>query len=285
MFIENIYSMLKNWTVTTKPVQLGSDGVMLRERYLLNRKHSNHTYTENLISIFGCAETSNRIALSGEKYRLNQQIYQRKGGRPLSSYAMEFCLTLPKGYRPSPTQWQSITADCCLALARLCRLNKTEFAQYRQQIRAVLHQQRQEGARGSGDHVHLMIGKVVGSRVLKELQQKKGTKLIKQAFNQSVLKYVGIDYRTYEPVEKEKGRRLSTWQYQHKKATEALEIEKLIRQMQTQFDKWLKAKEEYNEKQVRRQQNRLLKTYESLNTHNLSKQQAKKVQYIKGITM
>lgn len=283
MFIENIYSMLKNWTVTTKPVQLGSDGVMIRERYLLNPKHSNHTHTEDLISIFGCAETSNRIALSGEKYRLNQQIYQRKGGRPLSSYAMEFCLTLPKGYRPSPTQWQSITADCCLALARLCRLNKNEFAQYRQQIRAVLHQQRQEVAKGSGDHVHLMVGKVVGRRVLKELQQKKSTKLIKQAFNHSVLKHVGIDFRTYKPLEKEKGRRLSTWQYQHKKATEALEIEKLIRKMQTQFDKWLIAKEELNERQLKRQKNRLLKSYDELNARDLSTSQAERLDKIKQL--
>ncbi|NAW77889.1 hypothetical protein CAG60_03200, partial [Vibrio sp. V33_P6A3T137] len=251
--------MLKNWTVTTQPVRLGTDGVMMRERYLLNTTHANHKYTDDLISIFGCAETSNRIALTGEQFRLNQHLYNRRGGRPLSSYAMEYCLTLPKGYRPSKEQWQSIVKDCCLALAKLCKLNKSEFAQYRQQIRAVLHQQNQDGTKGSGDHVHLIIGKVIGERVLKELQQKKATKVIKQAFNQSVLKHVGIDYRSYEPIEKEKGRRLSTWQYQHQKATESLEIEKLIKQMQVQFDKWLRAKEERDERQLKRQKNRLLK--------------------------
>ncbi|MBE3701927.1 hypothetical protein HJ208_03145 [Vibrio parahaemolyticus] len=256
--------MLKNWTVTTQPVRLGSDGVMMRERYLLNKTHANHKYTDDLISIFGCTETSNRIALAGEQFRLNQQLYNHKGGRPLSSYAMEYCLTLPKGYRPSIEQWQSIVKDCCLALAKLCKLNKSEFAQYRQQIRAVLHQQKQDGTKGSGDHVHLIIGKVIGGKVLKELQQKKSTKLIKQAFNQAVLKHVGIDHRTYDPIEKEKGRRLSTWQYQYQKATEVLEIEKLIKQMQTQFDKWLKAKEAHDERQLKRQKNRLLKTYEEL---------------------
>ncbi|HIF9109014.1 TPA: hypothetical protein ACX6PT_001760 [Photobacterium damselae] len=275
--------MLKNWTVTTQPVRLASDGVMMRERYLLNPKHANHKHTEALISLFGCAETSNRIALSGEQFRLNQQLYNRRGGRPLSSYAMEYCLTLPKGYRPSKEQWQSIVKDCCLALAKHCKLNKTELAQYRQQIRAVLHQQNQDGVKGSGDHVHLIVGKVVGNRVLKELQQKKATKLIKQAFNQSVLKHVGIDHRTYEPVEVEKGRRLSTWQYQHQKATEALEIEKQIKQMQTQCDKWLTAKEEGNDRQKRRQANRLLKTYESLKTHPLSTQQIEQIQRIKNI--
>ncbi|MFA0425071.1 hypothetical protein AB4562_24155, partial [Vibrio sp. 10N.222.54.A1] len=194
--------MIKNWTVTTQPVRHASDGVMMRERYLLNKTHANHKHSETLISIFGCAETSNRIALAGEQFRLNQHLYNRKGGRPLSSYAMEYCLTLPKGYRPTTAQWQSIVKDCCFALTKLCKLNKSEFAQYRQQIRAVLHQQAQTDTKGSGDHVHLIIGKVVGNRVLKELQQKKATKIIKLAFNQSVLKHVGIDCRSYDPIER-----------------------------------------------------------------------------------
>ncbi|MBT2920378.1 hypothetical protein [Vibrio anguillarum] len=275
--------MLKNWTVTTQPVRLGTDGVMMRERYLLNTTHANHKYTDDLISIFGCAETSNRIALTGEQFRLNQQLNSRRGGRPLSSYAMEYCLTLPKGYRPSKEQWQSIVKDSCLALAKLCKLNRSEFAQYRQQIRAVLHQQNQDGIMGSGDHVHLIIGKVVGKRVLKELQQKKATRVIKQAFNQSVLKHVDIDYRSYEPIEKEKGRRLSTWQYQHQKATESLEIEKLIKQMQVQFDKWLRAKEERDERQLKRQKNRLLKSYDELKARNLSTLQAEHIDKIKRL--
>ncbi|WP_158146799.1 hypothetical protein [Vibrio fluvialis] len=274
--------MIKNWTVTTQPVRLTSDGVMMRERYLLNKKHTNHKHTEALISLFGCAETSNRIALVGEQFRLNQQLYNRRGGRPLSSYAIEYCLTLPKGYRPTAKQWQSIIKDCCLALSKLCKLNKSEFAQYRQQIRAVLHQQNQDSSKGSGDHVHLIVGKVVGNRVLKELQQKKATKLIKQAFNQSVLKHVGIDYRSYKPIEKEKGRRLSSWQYQHQKANEALEIEKLIKQMQVQFDKWLKAKEEHNERQARRQQNRLVKNYEQFKQYSPSTSQLDRVNAIKN---
>lgn len=253
----------------------------MRERYLLNPKHANHKHSEALISLFGCAETSNRIAIVGEQFRLNQQIYNRRGGRPLSSYAIEYCLTLPKGYRPTAKQWQSIIKDCCLALSKLCKLNKSEFAQYRQQIRAVLHQQTQDSSKGSGDHVHLIVGKVVGNRVLKELQQKKATKVIKQAFNQSVLKHIGIDYRSYEPIEKEKGRRLSTWQYQHQKANEALEIEKLIKQMQVQFDKWLKAKEEHNERQVLRQQNRLVKNYEQFKQYSPSTSQLDRVNAIK----
>ncbi|HCZ9270548.1 TPA: hypothetical protein O4G62_002078 [Vibrio alginolyticus] len=272
--------MLKNWIVTTQPVRLASDGIMMRERYLLNTKHANHKRTEDLVSLFGCAETSNRIALAGEQFRLNQQLNNRRGGRPLSSYAMEYCLTLPKGYRPSSEQWQSIVKDCCLALAKLCKLNKSEFAQYRQQIRAVLHQQSQDGTKGSGDHVHLIIGKVVRGRVLKELQKKGATKLLKQTFNHAVLQHVGIDYRSYEPIEKEKGRRLSTWQYQYEKANQALEIEKLIKKMQSQFDKWLKAKIDSDWCQVRRQSNRLIQTQLALEKMPLASHQTETIKNI-----
>nr|WP_229649989.1 hypothetical protein [Vibrio splendidus]MCC4882335.1 hypothetical protein [Vibrio splendidus] len=271
--------MLKNWTVTTQPVRHGSDGVIMRERYLINKKHANHKNTERLISIIGDSNTSNKIALSGEEFRINQQLYSRRGGRPLSSFAMEYCLTLPKGYRPTPKQWLSIVKDCSLALARLCNLNKDEFNQYKQQIRAVLHQQIQDG-KGSGDHVHLIISKVVGNRVLKQLQQKKSTRLIKQAFNQSVLKNVGISHESYIPLEKEKGRRLSTWQYQHQKATESLEIEKIISKMQQQIDKWLEVKGENNERQIKRQKNRLTKIYNELKDKNLSEQQKEKINKI-----
>ncbi|MFA0468039.1 hypothetical protein AB4524_14170 [Vibrio breoganii] len=254
----------------------------MRERYLQSLTHTNHKYTTRIVSIFGCADTSNRIALAGEEFRLNQQMYNRRGGRPLSSYAVEYCLTLPKGYRPTKQQWQSVLRDCSLALAKLCKLNKSEFAQYRQQIRAVLHQQDQECKKGSGDHVHLVVGKVVGVRVLKELQQKKATKLIKQAFNHSVLKHVGIDHRNYEPVEAKKGRRLSTWQYQYDKANQALKTEQLIKKMQGQFDKWLEAIEEQNSRQRNRQKNRLTKTIDSLEAHLLSEKQNEQLQRVKN---
>ncbi|MFA0654144.1 hypothetical protein [Vibrio sp. 10N.222.49.C12] len=272
--------MIKNFTLISQPVKLQSDGVMIRERYLLSEQHANHKHSDALISLFGCAETSHQIALAGEKFRLGQQL-KRKGGRPLSSYAMEYCLTLPKGYRPSVEQWRAITSDCCIKLAKYCKLTKAEFAQYRQQIRAVLHQQNQEGLKGAGDHVHLIIGKVVGERVLKELQKKGATRLLKQTFNHAVLQHVGINHKSYEPLEAERGRRLSTWQYQHDKANQALEIEKLIAKLQSQFDKWLKAKEELNDRQQRRQENRLMKTYESLASHSLSKLQQEQLTKIK----
>ncbi len=95
--------------------------------------------------------------------------------------------------------------DCCVTLAKLVNLSNTEVKQYQKQIRAVLHQQDQSIKQGTGDHVHLIIGKVVGARVLKELQQKKATKTLKQAFNAAVLKHIGISNSNYKPCKSNRG--------------------------------------------------------------------------------
>lgn len=273
--------MLKNWTITTQAVKNATDGIITRERYLLSTKHPNHKNTEKLLSIVGNQNTSHRIALAGEKFRLNQKLYSSKGGRPLSSYAVEFCLTLPKGHRPTPEQWRSVVSDCCSTLARMLNINSKELQQYKSQIRAVLHQQPQQGRTGSGDHVHLIIGKVVGNRVLKELQQKKATALIKQAFNASVLKHVGLDHREYKPYELARGQRLETWKYQHQKAEEAKHTQRLITKLQNQSNKWFEAMDNYDFKQQNRQLNRLLKTFEALSSCSLSSVQQDQINILK----
>ncbi|EPF9727590.1 hypothetical protein ACSWLQ_001876 [Vibrio fluvialis] len=269
--------MLKNWTVTTQAVKNGSDGVMIRERYLLSNKHPNHRQTEKLLSIIGSPNTTQQIAIAGEQFRLNQKLYSAKGGRPLATYAVEFMLSLPKGHRPTPKQWRDITADCCMALARFLKLNKEELTQYKSQVRAVLHQQPQTGKTGSGDHVHLIVGKVVGKRVLKELQQKRATHLIKQAFNAAVLKHVGLDHREYKPHELNRGKRLESWKYQQQKAEDAKHTMRIILKLQTQADKWFKAVEENDIKQQKRQYNRLAKTFEELSSCALSSHQQEQV--------
>ncbi|WP_299692598.1 hypothetical protein [uncultured Vibrio sp.] len=255
--------MLKNWIVTTEPVKNGTNGIMARERYLLAGNHPNHRNTESIISLIGDAKTSQRIALAGEQFRVRQHL-NRQGGRPLSSYAMEYCLTLPKGYLPTEKQWKLILSDCCGTLAQLCELQPQEIRQFKSQIRAVLHRQNQDTKHGAGDHVHLLIGKIVGKRVLKALQQKKGTKVLKTAFNAAVLKHVGIDHKKYTPYEMGRSKRLETWRYQQQKAEESLHIEKVVLRMQKQAEKWFEANDHNNQRQANRQLNRLIKTFDEL---------------------
>ncbi|MFA0505028.1 hypothetical protein AB4510_10445 [Vibrio sp. 10N.222.54.B12] len=255
--------MIKNWTITTEAVKHGTDGVMARERYLLAENHPNHRTTEAIISLFGSAKTSQRIALVGEQFRVKQHL-NRKGGRPLSSYAMEYVLTLPKGHRPTPEQWKSMISDCCLAICKLLELKQEELKPFKSQIRAVLHQQKQSGVKGAGDHVHLVLGKVLSGKVLRALQQKKCTALLKQAFNAAVLKHTGLDHKQYKPHEINRGKRLETWKYQQQKVDESLHVEKVVLRMQKQAEKWFEASDNNNQRQAKRQLNRLIKTFDEL---------------------
>ncbi|MFS1459933.1 hypothetical protein BCU40_001580 [Vibrio lentus] len=273
--------MIKNWTTTTEAVKNGTDGVMARERYLLAKKHPNHRNTEAIISLIGSAKTSQRVALVGEQFRVKQHL-NRKGGRPLSSYAMEYCLTLPKGHRPTPEQWKAIITDCCLAVSKLIELKPDELKQFKSQIRAVLHQQQQSGVRGTGDHVHLIIGKVINGKVLRVLQQKKCTALLKQAFNAAVLKHTGLDHKQYKPHELVRGKRLESWKYREQKAAEAQHVLHLIAKLQKQADKWFNAKENDDYRQQNRQINRLITTFEELSHAELPNHQKHNILKLKN---
>lgn len=272
--------MIKNWTITTEAVKNGTDGVMARERYLLAENHPNHRTTEAITSLFGSEKTS-QFALVGEQFRVKQHL-NCKGGRPLSSYAMEYCLTLPKGHRPTPEQWRTIITDCCLAVSKLIGLKPDELKQFKSQIRAVLHQQQQSGVRGTGDHVHLIIGKVINGKVLRVLQQKKCTALLKQAFNASVLKHTGLDHKQYKPHELDRGKRLESWKYREQKAADSVHIQKQLIKLQNQADKWFIAKDNDDYRQQNRQMNRLIKTFEELSHAELPSHQKHNILKLKN---
>ncbi len=275
--------MLKNWTIITQAVKHGAEGVLVREKYLTSQNHPNHRLTDNLISIIGNKETSKRIALAGEEFRVNQHLYQKKGGRPLSSYAVEYCLTLPKGCRPTTKQWQEIVKDCCVTLAKLVNLSNTEVKQYQKQIRAVLHQQDQSIKQGTGDHVHLIIGKVVGARVLKELQQKKATKTLKQAFNAATLKHVGISHADYKPYEANRGKRIETYKYHRRAIAKAHDSQKEISRLQYYTDEWIKSAKSKNHPSSARFKRKLDRTKDLLEEKILTRDQKIQVEKIASL--
>ncbi|MGL6261670.1 hypothetical protein [Vibrio sp. WXL210] len=255
---------MKNWTVITKPVKKGTNGVLARERYLKSSSHPNHANTEAIIDIVGNENTSKNIIIAGERYRLNQKLRSNRRGRPLSSYAMEFCLTLPKPYRPSPEQWRTILGDCCKALANHLKLTGDERKLFYSLIRGVCHQQNQQG-RSAGDHCHLIISKVLKDRILTDLQRKRATAVLKQAFTASTTVHLGISVDSYKPHELNRGKRLEKWQYESRKYQEQQDSNnKILQKLEKQIDKWQLALESHDAKQLRRQRNRIEKTLTEL---------------------
>ncbi|WP_017071772.1 hypothetical protein [Vibrio crassostreae] len=227
----------------------------------MSESHPNHkNSTEEILEIVGNEITSKNIAVVGEKYKLHQKLRESRRGRPLSSFAMEFCLTLPKCCgRPTVDQWKSIVRDCVVALANHLRLNEEEKMQFYKQVRAVCHRQVQSvGVRGGHDHVHLLVGKIVKNTVLVDLQKKSSTATLKIAYNNAVAKHLDIDVESYKPYELDRGKKLSQWQHTlHEK-------EKLENRLQAQIKKWEKAQQAGDIKQLKRQKNRIYKTLEEL---------------------
>lgn len=249
--------MIKNFTLITQPVKNGFDGVLTRERYFLAANHPNHSRTEEIIELIGSKKTSLNIAMNGERYKLHQKVRSNRRGRPISSYAVEFCLTLPKSYRPTNEQWVKVAKECVFALAYHLNLSGSDKEAFYKGVRAVCHRQRQDG-KGAGDHVHLLIGKVVNNVVLTDLQKKSATSTIKIAFNQAVAKHLSINVEEYRPCELSRGKRLEKWSHTLN------EKSKLEERLQKQIAKWNQAKELGDLKQLKRQKNRIKKTLEEL---------------------
>lgn len=255
---------MKTFVVITKPIKNGSAGIVARERYLKSEKHPNHTNTEAILNVVGNEATSKRIIVAGEQYKLNKMLSSNRRGRQVSSIAMEFCLSLPQGYRPTKEQWRSIARDCCKALADHLKLAGSDRKEFYSLVRGVCHQQKQTGTKG-GDHLHLICSKIVGNRVLRELQKKGATALLKQAFTNAITTHVGISIDDYKPHQLNRGKRLEKWQYESRKMEECQkESQKLVSKLEKQIERWELALENSDIKQLRRQRNRIEKTLSDL---------------------
>lgn len=283
---------MKGWTVRTQATKNGSKGVASREVYLTNSKHPNHRYTEQIKSIFGNDRTMSNIAYAAESY-VARKAANGKGGRPINSYAIEFTLNLPKGYRPNHEQWRKIVEHCLKETAKACGIEPKQLAST---SRAILHQQTQDVSKqGTGDHCHIVIGKFCSDGTyLRNLQRKTATARMKQAFNQSVKHFCGYDWTEY------RDHKLQAQKYANKQAVPtwkvkaAREHEQLIEQLaelemqqdnllvnqayldiqqsnfqaldkfKNQAEKWLKAFDESDQKQLNRQFNRMTKSVEEV---------------------
>lgn len=181
---------IKNWTVTAQSTK----SVAAREQYLNNMNHKNHKNTERIFSVWGSVDTTANIIRNTEKRRLETSL-KGKGGRPPSE-AMEFVLTLPKGIRPNQAEWKKMSQKVVIDIAKRIDIPPEEFVGI---TRAVVHQQEQTGKRGSGDHMHLVLGKFTNSgKYLPDLQRKGVLHTIKVSFNAAVREVMGVDHSTYE---------------------------------------------------------------------------------------
>lgn len=257
--------MLKNWTVITEATR----NVIAREHYLMNKSHRNHKNTEEIVNIYGSEVQSLNILRNCERYKLKQAAMKR-GGRPPKE-AMEFCFTLAKGIRPSPRQWRQILNKLMANLASHLGISTSQLTPI---VRAVLHQQNQSPeTRGSGDHMHVLIGKFTDNLTyLPDLQRKSTTRLFKVAFNNAVHDVVGISHQSYTLQKDYDGaakKRAPNWKVKAARKQENIKSqEQQLKRMINQAQKWLIAFEAKDQKQMNRQYNRLTEELDSLGSVN-----------------
>ncbi|HHG3225431.1 hypothetical protein KW488_02025 [Vibrio fluvialis] len=274
--------MIKNLVVTTQPVKNGSNGIIARERYLTNINHPNHRLTEKIVSLIGNRQTSERICELGEKHKLMQKYKSRKGGRPLSSFGMEFCLTIPSNAKkPTDEQWIKVISYICRSLAKKLKLSEDEYKTFRKNIRAVCHKQK-ENSNGSNDHVHLIIGKVLNDKILTSLQKKETTRLIKQSYSMIAMKEFGIDHKKYVP-NYNNSKKLEIWRYNQTKFNKIKETEELILQLTKASSHLIRNLEQQNKKENAKYVEEIESLLYSLNYRNLDETQKNKVTNIKDI--
>lgn len=272
---------IKNWFVRSERLKDKHNGLIRYSKYLISAEHANHKNTDKIIPVYGNIENFIRTC-SNEAVSLDLENSQKKGGRPVQSYAQSFVFSLPDTVaKPTPEQWKSITSDILKELAKKLEIDIKDF---KGRVFANVHDQ-------ANPHLNLVVSRVINGKALKTLDQKGTIGIAKKAFNASTLARCGLDVSGYEPFETNRGPHLAKWQLQQRDSEEALkqfglEAEKLNLEvarakglakysamLNNQILKWIEAVNTLDEKQEKRQENRIDETIFKLTDLHLPAEQ------------
>lgn len=241
---------IKNWTVTSQSVKNKTSGLIEYMDYVNNPKHDNHLNTEVIDLYKNNNDKSSRFIKKcvDEAITLDlKNLENRKGGRPVESYAVSFDLTLPKNtIRPTKEQWIRIGKDVVSTIAKALDNKLTSEHVYMN-----VHDQ-------INPHLNLMISKVIDGNRERKIDQKHVLNLIKQQFNKSVLEHCDFDYRDYVPESINLGKKKQKWAY---------DLEQ-IKKAHKQFEALINYSNENNLKRVNSSKNRIIKTLSNVSLNN-----------------
>lgn len=115
---------------------------------------------------------------------------QKKGGRPVQSYAQSFVFGLPQSVqKPTPEQWKSITNDILKELAKKLGIEVNDFKGKRYLQTSTSRITR---------ILNLVVSRIINGRSLKALDQKGTIGVVKAAFTASTLARCGLDVSAYK---------------------------------------------------------------------------------------
>lgn len=273
---------IKNWFVRSERIKDKHGGLIKYGKYLVNMEHANHKNTESIIPVYGNIEHFIRTC-SNEAVSLDLENSQKKGGRPVQSYAQSFVFSLPPSVvKPTQDEWKSITSDILKELAKKLDIDINDF---KGRVFANVHDQ-------DNPHLNLVVSRVVQGKTLKTLDQKGTIGVAKKAFNAASLARCGLDVSAYEPLQTNVGPHLAKWQLQQQDSEKALkeiglkskafdndiaktkEYGRLSAMLNNQIVKWIFSIGSGDIANENRQKNRIEKTTEELSELNMPEEQA-----------
>ena len=273
---------IKNWFVRSERIKEKHGGLIKYGKYLVNMEHANHKNTESIIPVYGNIETFIRTC-SNEAVSLDLENSQKKGGRPVQSYAQSFVFSLPPSVvKPTIEQWKSITSDILKELAKKLDIDVNDF---KGRVFANVHDQ-------DNPHLNLVVSRVVQGKTLKALDQKGTIGVAKKAFNAASLARCGLDVSAYEALQTNLGPHQAKWQLQQQDSEKALkeiglkskafdndiaktkEYGRLSAMLNNQIVKWIFSIGSGDIANENRQKNRIEKTTEELSELNMPEEQA-----------
>jgi hypothetical protein len=258
---------LKNWVVTTERLKDKANGLIAYANYLISNTHSNHKGKTTIFPIFGDLNKFVQKTIGG-CIAVDQQ--NTKGGRPMSSYAQSFVLSLPPTLKPTPDEWKKISADVCMAICKHLQVDPKEF---KEMIFTNLHQQR------SNDHLNVVVSRTFKGGVLLDLDRKSTLAVVKKSFTQAVLKNCQIDVKNYDVRQPKRDQRfrsrVPTWQHKLKEFKRLELVEDTIKKAKKEFaeliasaDAWVKACRERDEEAILEHGANFVSTYDALQALN-----------------
>lgn len=259
-------STIKNWFVRSQRVKEKHMGLIKYTKYLIDLEHSNHKgKTDRIIPLYGSIDTFIKNAAAGA-ISVDLGNGQKKGGRPIESYAQSFVLGLPPSVqKPTDQQWKAIFGDVLKAMAKKMELPLDSLKGH---VFANIHDQ-------NNPHMNLVISRVIEGKAVKALDQRAVIITAKRAFTASTLSRCGLDIRSYTPLQTNVGHRQERWQIiqkeaeiRAKKADDAVDrldmaignakrLGTLTAMLNSQLIKWMDAILTGDEKQELRQENRI----------------------------
>jgi hypothetical protein len=187
--------MIKNWTVKTKQITKGEDGLISYNNYLLSNTVSAHhdtVITDLNNSHFAPSAIINEV----NTRRADRKKKALRGGG-VRNYGTSFVLSLPDDvYQPTPKEWKKIAANAVKDIAKTNNLDPRELWK---KTSVILHQEPHKK-----NHLNLILPNVNNLQVTKGITQLKTTFAVKNSFNDSMLK-LGVDNREYMPKNKNVG--------------------------------------------------------------------------------